>query len=362
MSYGVPVHRVFGIRQRPEGNGIAGRRASGKFAQEHTMRDAAMKPFRRVLACAALFMAVPAAAQDPGACDRQCLIDLADTYVAALVAHDPGQAPLAEGLVTVENLQRISPGQGLWTRLGAKPGDYAIHVPDPVSQQVGIMAVANGTDGKPLMFGIRLKLAQGAIVEAEHLIGNPLGEAQLANLQRPRPALLKPVPEPYRDSRGRLIWIGLSYYDALDLNNGSLSPMADDCVRHENGFQTARNSFQRPGAIFDDSEFAYLGGLGCEAQMDTNMWEYIDRIDHRRVEIADVETGLVWGMSHFRHAMAADRTRLIGVPGYDYRDMSRFNAFDMPAIHIYKVWGGQIHEIEAVGLTTTYMSATGRED
>ncbi len=26
----------------------------------------------------------------------------------------------------------------------------------------------------------------------------------------------------------------------------------------------------------------------------------------------------------------------------------------MPAIHIFKVWGGQIHEIEAVGWTAPY--------
>ena len=25
--------------------------------------------------------------------------------------------------------------------------------------------------------------------------------------------------------------------------------------------------------------------------------------------------------------------------------------FDLPAMHIYKVWGGQIHEIEAMGFT-----------
>jgi len=28
--------------------------------------------------------------------------------------------------------------------------------------------------------------------------------------------------------------------------------------------------------------------------------------------------------------------------------------FDMPAIHIFKVWGGKIHEIEAVGWTAPY--------
>jgi hypothetical protein len=33
----------------------------------------------------------------------------------------------------------------------------------------------------------------------------------------------------------------------------------------------------------------------------------------------------------------------------------------MPAIHIYKIWGGKIHEIEAIGIVVPYMSQTGWE-
>ena len=72
------------------------------------------------------------------------------------------------------------------------------------------------------------------------MVVHRLNEANLANLQTPRPPLTSSVPEPYRDSRGRLLYIGASYYDALDLNNGSLAPFADDCVRFENGGQSAR--------------------------------------------------------------------------------------------------------------------------
>jgi hypothetical protein len=31
----------------------------------------------------------------------------------------------------------------------------------------------------------------------------------------------------------------------------------------------------------------------------------------------------------------------------------------MPALHIFKIWGGQIHEIEAAGVTVPYNSPTG---
>lgn len=74
------------------------------------------------------------------------------------------------------------------------------------------------------------------------------------------------------------------------------------------------------------------------------------------MEIADPVTGLVWGMSHFEHDFAKHDFPLVGVPGFTVRHMD-YNPFDLPAIHIYKVWGGAIHEIEALGIVMPYESA-----
>ena len=319
-----------------------------------------MRITKLLMGAVALTFALPAAAQD---CDRACLIKLADDYAAALVAHDPSKVPLASDVVTVENIKKIGRGEGLWRTATAAPTTFQIHVPDPVSQQVGLLAMMD-VEGKPALVGIRLKREGGKIVEAEHMVAGNLGPGQIANLQAVRPALLREVPEEYADSRGRMIHIGASYYDSLDLNNGQYTPFADDCERHENGFQTSRNPMTRPGQTnSNDPTFAYLGGLGCAAQMNTNMWEYIDEIANRRVEIADPVTGLVWGMSHFHHDMKEPSYRLIGVPGATERVIraSTGAGFDMPAIHIYKVWGGQMHEIEAMGVVLPYMSPTGWE-
>jgi hypothetical protein len=62
--------------------------------------------------------------------------------------------------------------------------------------------------------------------------------------------------------------------------------------------------------------------------------------------------------------MKEPRYRLIGVPGVEWRVINRANGgggFDLPAIHIYKIWGGQMHEIEAMGVVEPYMSRTGWE-
>ena len=52
--------------------------------------------------------------------------------------------------------------------------------------------------------------------------------------------------------------------------------------------------------------------------------------------------------------------KILNDPGRDVSAMN-FNPFDLPALHIYKIWGGQIHEIEAIGFTAPYNSQTGWE-
>ena len=48
----------------------------------------------------------------------------------------------------------------------------------------------HGKDGdKPIQLGLRLKLKDGKIVEAEHLVARDLRENSLKNLQTPRPRL-----------------------------------------------------------------------------------------------------------------------------------------------------------------------------
>jgi hypothetical protein len=289
-------------------------------------------------------------------CDRECLIALMDTYVAALVAHDPAKVSLAPDIKFVENVTRLKPGDGLWKTASAAPTTFKIQVPDPVAQQVGFIGVME-SESKPVEVALRLKLVGGKIAEAEHVVVS-VRDTSLPNLKTPRLPLTTPVPDDYRDARGRLLHIAASYYDALDNNNGSLAPFADDCVRRENGMQTVRN----PVPADPTQGFGLIGSLGCAKQLDTNFFEYIDTIDNRRVWIADEVNGLAIGFSHFRHSMKKKVFRIYGVPGMEERRMDNQRPFDMPAAHIFKVWGGQIHEIEAVGLLAPYNSPTGWED
>jgi len=295
-------------------------------------------------------------AEAPKTCDRACLIGVVDTYLAAVGEHDPSKAPLAADVKVVENVKRIKPGEGLWKSATSLPTTFRIYVPDPVAQQVGFIGVMQ-SDGKNVELGLRLKLENGKITEAEHIVSE-VRDTSMPKLQKPRMQLVTPMTDDaYRDARGRLLNIAATYYDALDNNNGSLAPFADDCVRMENGMQTVRN----PVPADPSQGFGLAGALGCAKQLDTNTFEYIDRIENRRVWIADEVNGLAIGFSHFRHPMTKKEFPVYGIPGQTVRKMDTQKPFDMPAAHIFKIWGGQIHEIEAVGVVMPYNSPTGWE-
>jgi len=293
------------------------------------------------------------AAASAAQCDRACLDKLVDTYVAAMVAHDPSKVPFASEVKFVENTMPMRPGEGLWKTASDGPTTFKIYVPDAVAHQVGFLCVMQ-EEGKPIQFALRLKLKNGKITEAEHLIARNLQPNNLKNLQTPRPGLIETVPQAERIPRDKMLKIGYSYYTALVTGNGNAAPFADDCERHENGMQTTGNPpSNTPG-------FGTVGAMGCHDQLNTHIFDYIARIEPRRVEIADVEDGLVFGLSQFRQPMKQNFVKIVGVPGLEKVDMP-FKPFDLPAAHIFKIRGGKIHEIEAMGFMAPYNSKTGWE-
>jgi hypothetical protein len=156
--------------------------------------------------------------------------------------------------------------------------------------------------------------------------------------------------------------IGLSYYDALDENDGSLMPFAGDCQRHENGMITAGPQ-AGPGPNADPNRAPVA--RDCAAQLDSQTFVYIDRIENRRLIAADPVTGLAMGLSHFRHPMnnlPYQVTHTDGSTSERNKENMPFQPFDLPAAHIFKVGAdGLVHEIEAIGFTAPLDSPTGWE-
>jgi hypothetical protein len=313
-----------------------------------------MKSFLESAIILTLGAALMSVAAKAAKCDRACLDKTVDTYIAAMVAHDPSMVKFAGDVKFVENTVPMKPGDGLWKTASAGPTTFKIYVPDPVAQQVGFIGVMK-EGGKPIQLGLRLKLKDGQITEAEHLVARDLREISLKNLQTPRPAFLATVPPTERMSREKMLKIAESYYTAIVDSNGDAAPFADDCLRHENGMQTTGNPPSKT-----PSGFGTIGAMGCRDGINTHASSYITRIEPRRVEIADPETGLVFGLSQFRQPMEQNFVKIVGVPGLDKIDMP-FKPFDLPAAHIYKIQGGKIHEIDAMGFMMPYNSKTGWE-
>ena len=306
---------------------------------------------------ALLGLAGPASAKS---CDRACLIGITDQYLAAVVAHDPSKAPLARHVMFVENVKRMKPGEGLWKTATGGPTAFRIYVPDVTLQQAGWIGVVQ-QDGKPMMLALRLKVVNGRITQAEHLLAAPFG-ANNPNIVTPRPGLLRRIPAGERLSHDRLIAIGLTYYDALDDNDGSKMPFAADCQRRENGMTTAGEGVGPPPTKDPNpSPIAH----DCKGQMDSGSFIYIDRIENRRMIAADPVTGLVMGISHFRHPFTNLPYKVKHIDGTTSERNAQnmpYKPFDMPAAHIFKIGPeGTVHEIEAVGFTAPYHSPSGWE-
>lgn len=300
-------------------------------------------------------------AQAP-ACDRACLTGVMDAYLAALVAHEPMRAPLARNVRFTENTGVLDVGEGLWVGASESPAGFRLYVPDPATDQVALIGTMKEFD-RPVLVAVRLRVLNRRIVEAEHIVVRSLTEPGLKNLVSPRAAFSTDVPAGQRQSRAEMLRIADSYYDALSKGISASAPFAGDCVRHANGLQTSTNRAPAVPPSIPRNQiagFAMLAGLGCAAQVDSHMFAYITSIDLRRVQIVDEQKGLVFGLSMFRHVGKSRTLPITGVPGLTSIPMN-FGPTDLQAAHIFKIAGGAIHEIEAIGYTLPYKSNSGWE-
>jgi len=319
------------------------------------------------IALSATVSVVPARGQGNNAnggaaCDRACLTEMVDTYLSALVAHDPMKAAIARTARFTENTSQLPIGEGLWLGATEAPTTFAIYVPDVGARQVGFFGVMKEYDN-PVMLALRLRVENKQIIEIEHIVARGLNGASMKNLVAPRGGLVSDVPAEQRVPRDQMLKIANSYYDALLQSNGKVAPFADDCVRHENGMQTTSNrtgANAPSGGITSTSAMAKIGALGCADALNTRALSYITGIDLRRVAIVDEERGLVFGLSMFRHRGDVRTIKIVNVPGVDTMPMN-FGPIDLQAAHIFKISGGKLHEIETMGYMLPYMSRSGWE-
>jgi hypothetical protein len=260
-----------------------------------------------------------------------------------------------------EQAARVPVGEGLWVSATDAPTTFKIILADPVSGQAGFFGVMKEW-GKPILLAARLRVQNGQITEIEHVIARDLRETSLKNLETPRPGLLEDVPVKDRTPRAKLLAIADSYFDSIEQDDGDVAPFADDCVRHENGMQTTSNKTQQAtpldNAVTNNSALARMGALGCRDAMNTRALQYITMIRPRHLLIIDEQKGVVFGFPRFVHLGKIRTEKIANVPGVDTMPMN-FGPIDLQASEMFKITGGQIHEIEASGFLNAYKAPTG---
>jgi hypothetical protein len=243
----------------------------------------------------ALFSFLAVASAYGAACDRTCLKAALDQYLSAVVAHNPGAAPLSAGFRQTENAMVRRPGTGLWqsvTALGKLQRRYL----DAESGQAGYFGTLEEAGG-PAIATVRLKVEDRKITEAEWILarkGDPGlgpqgGQQGSAAFHDPEYLVAhapqeRVVPKSERLSRADLTAIANSYFDGLSAHDGTLIIAHPGCVRIENGALTTQRTIPSGGSTDCTSNGAMANIFAVTA---------------RRYPIVDEEAGVVLGLGLF---------------------------------------------------------------
>lgn len=231
-----------------------------------------------------------ACAADAASCDRECLHRVMEQYLAALLAHQPEKIAATADLKFTENTNRMKLGDGLWQTIGAL-GTFKLYIEDPKTQQVAFYGTVK-ENGVTALLGVRLKQRAGRVSEVETFVVRQASgvHGSFDNLTTVPTEWGESVPEGERSTREQLRHDANQYFNGIEQGNGSIVPFAEECLRIENGAQTAPTiaTATRPS-------------MSAGAQFDTHMFDYIHEITNRRFLLTDPEHGLVYAVVMFQH-------------------------------------------------------------
>jgi hypothetical protein len=300
-------------------------------------------------------------------CDRVCLENFVDLYMEALIAHKPGQIPLAPRVKNTEDGVRLEPGDGFW-RTAMGKGSYRLFNTDPETGQVVFMGTMREVPNLAVIIMIRLKVANRQITEIENFVVRDAVAAK-AFEDRGRPAELftATIPPAQRATRAALIQAANSYFSGLQRNDGKGTyNLAPDCDRFQNGTQTTNRTSPLPapppagrGAVAPapDPLLDRIVRMSCLDQFKSGFYNFVTRVRDRRFVAVDRERGLVTAIFALDQASGKYRT-------FKMADGTEVSAGPMKpetlaAVETFKIEGGKIRRIEAIQLTVPYGMVTG---
>ncbi len=272
-------------------------------------------PFARAIGLAAVLSVFVGLSSRPALgqeCDRDCLTDLMTRFIDALVAHDPSTLPLAENVKYTEDSRLARLGEGIWQSVTAK-GDFRQDYVDTRKQVIGSHVLLHEDDVQ-VLYSVLLHVAGKQIAGIETLVQRvgPNGRFQPTELGGPIRGMNDPVPPGMRNSREEMVRIALTYAEGLRVGNftDAGTPFSDDAYRVENGVITADQRDPRR-RMYEQNIIVHPGIIASVAAVDE-------------------ENGTVLLWMNFGHT------------GNQYGEGNSLVTFEA-----FKVWGDQIHSINA---------------
>jgi hypothetical protein len=209
-----------------------------------------MKHPTLVLIAAELLIASGVARAATADCDRDCLRGFITQYLDALVAHNPGALPLDPKVRFTEDSVEMHLGDGLW-KDASRIRAYRQDVLD-TRQGVAASQVVVEEAGSPALLMLRLKVANKKITEIETMVTRTQKEGALFKIDALQAAdkNMESIPDKSQlPSREDAIRIAKFYPAGLKIGSFAAvdAPFAADAYRVENGVITAGPGCSRPG-------------------------------------------------------------------------------------------------------------------
>lgn len=289
-------------------------------------------------------------------CDRACLENVVDQYLAAVAAHDPKRLPLSKDVMYTENDQSIEIGDGLWKTAEGR-GNYTHIFADPEFGQVAFMGTMREA-GAALLMSLRLRVELGRISEIESVLfkpggGGPNNIADMDKPYKPEEMWFKSIPPAQRMSRQELIAVADGYFTGLQKNDGKgingtgTYPFTTDCHRVENGSPTT--NVPRPAN--QPSDAINLFSMDCLSQFKLGIYFVVQNIHDRRYPVVDRERGVVWAHSVFDQGTVSKGVLSDGRP-YEFKGFNRPSS--ILVTEAFLIENGKIRRVEMIGPSVSY--------
>jgi hypothetical protein len=266
------------------------------------------------------------------ACDRACLREFVDGYIAALAARDPGRLALATPVKFTENGRVLELGEGFWKTAGA-PHRYRDYVLDPETGGAAVLTAFAEYDGIAQAF-VRLKIVERTIAEIETIVAR-VGDQRWfapAGLDRLSGLFAEPVTPAQRNTRAELVAAADAYFTAVQTEGTPQfvqAPFGTGVKRFENGLQTT---------MVTENPILERHTWTPELQLERASYKGT-LVTDRRYPLVDLDNGTALAVATFRREGEHTSTLLLA--------------------EIFKVSDAKIREIRAVILNLPNGAGTG---